>query len=339
MSFHKKQVALHFISWMLLYGAWVFIFQNHSFAITRTMTIEFCYLFFIVLDYYLIIYLLLPKILYKKGISLFAIVDLSLIVASAALRTLLALYMSAHFFSPGKPQPGFYFIFQNSLLNIFIWVQVLTAIKMIWDKLKTERYISFVEHERTVNELNFLKAQVNPHFLFNSLNSVYGHIDKTNSTARSILLKFSELLRYQLYECSLEKTSLKNEIGYIRNYVSLEQYRKEEDLIVTLNIDENLEELEIAPLILVVFIENAFKHVSTGCDLNNIRIDLTRTGESLDLAVYNTIEHEQLVAGTNEGIGLANVHRRLNLLYPDKHSLQVSKSASSYIVNLKLDLS
>jgi two-component system, LytTR family, sensor kinase len=225
----------------------------------------------------------------------------------------------------------------SSFINIFIWVLILVTAKLIWDKIQNQRYVQSVEKEKAVAELNFLKAQVNPHFLFNSLNSIYGYIDKNNKTARNILLQFSEMLRYQLYECNSDRVSLTKEIAYLHNYVLLQQYRKEESLVVQFNADDNWEEFEIAPLLLVIFIENAFKYVSNFEDRENkIIISLHHKKNDLDFSVFNTTENSHF--NSNGGIGLANVKRRLDILYPGKHDLIVQKENDSFNVQLQIDL-
>src|SRR5207237_1798897 len=121
-------------------------------------------------------------------------------------------------------------LYLNSILNISLWVFVITIGKMIIDRIQTHRQLDFLEKERIKNELDYLKAQINPHALFNSLNTIYGHIDKSNPVARNILLQYSELLRYQLYECSAHKISLEKEMEYIKNYVAFQRLRKDEKL-------------------------------------------------------------------------------------------------------------
>jgi sensor histidine kinase YesM len=133
---------------------------------------------------------------------------------------------------------------------------------MLVDRIQTHNQLELLEKERVKNELDYLKAQINPHALFNSLNTIYGHINKGNQTARNILLQFSELLRYQLYDCGAEKVSLEKEIGYIENYIAFQRLRKDENLIVAFQSEDIEIGLQIAPLLLVVLIENAFKFVS-----------------------------------------------------------------------------
>ena len=262
---------------------------------------------------------------------------LGIIAASSLLRSELAVFMNAHFFMQGKQQPAFSEIFLNSFINIFIWVLALVTAKLIWDKIQNQQYIQSIEKEKAINELNFLKAQINPHFLFNSLNSIYGYIDKKNKTARNILLQFSEMLRYQLYDCNADRVSISKEIAYLRNYVLLQQYRKEENLIVQFNTDDPLEEFEIAPLLLVVFIENAFKYVSNFEEKENkIIISLQHKNDNLNFSVFNTTENRH--GSVNGGIGLTNVKRRLEILYPNKHDLIIHKEKEYFNVCLQIDL-
>ncbi len=112
--------------------------------------------------------------------------------------------------------------------------------------------------EKEKAELDFLNAQFNPHFLFNSINSIYGHIDKHNASARNMLLTFSDMLRYQLYDCNSNCIIIDKEINYIKNYVALQQSRKEESLAVNLTIAENVKGFTIAPLLFIAFIEKCF---------------------------------------------------------------------------------
>ena len=337
----KISIFYHIFCWAALYVLWIAVFQNRSFAITRTLTVQFCYLIFIALDYYIMIYLLVPQILYKKGISLFIVCDLILLMASAFLRTQLALFMSANFFLTGKPQPAFFTVFESSIINIGIWMHLLFSARLLWDRIQNHRQLAAIEHEKIVTELGFLRAQINPHFLFNSMNSLYGHIDKNNKTARTILLKLSELLRYQLYECNIEKITMSKEMDYIRNYVTLQQYRKEEDLLVHLDMDENLNCFSIAPLVLTVFIENAFKHISNYEDKpNTIQISMKRQDDSLHFEISNSWEPEKKLKEKDghHGIGISNVKRRLQLLYPGKHVLSINQFPDTYEVNLKMEL-
>jgi len=304
------------------------------------MTIEFCYLIFITLDYYAISNFIIPQFLLKKKYASFISTIILLIAFSAWLRALVAVQMNLHFFHAAQLN---YFgtLYLNSAVNISLWVLLVTLIKMLLDRIKSQQQLEFLEKEKTKNELDFLKAQINPHALFNSLNTIYGHIDKSNQVARNILLQFSELLRYQLYDCSAEKVSLEKEYDYIKNYVAFQQLRKNETLIVGLEIEINKNNLKIAPLLLVVLIENAFKFVSASSEKENkIIIKFFTKGTVLHTCVFNTTERQSQVPVTNsKGIGITNLKRRLELLYPGKYELTSRNEKDFYETNLNIDLS
>ena len=215
------------VAWAGLYIFWLLLFQNHALTFSRTMTVEFCYLLFITLDYYAIVYFVVPAYLNEKKYVSFVVVTTGLIAISAWLRALVAVQMNLHFFHT-NPIPDFSTVYLNSVINIFLWVLLIIMVKMIIDRTRTQRQLEFLEKGRIKNELDYLKAQINPHALFNSLNTIYGHIDKSNEVARNILLQFSELLRFQLYDCGAEKVSLEKELDYIKNYIAFQRLRKDE---------------------------------------------------------------------------------------------------------------
>lgn len=193
-----------------------------------------------------------------------------------------------------------------------------------------------IEIEKLNTELEYLKAQINPHFLFNSINTIYFQIDKQNATARETLSAFSEMLRYQLYECNGKDIPVEKEISYLRNYVELQRMRKDENYAISFGCDEDLHGFTIAPLLLIPFVENAFKHVSHLSDKNEIRISLHRRENTFHIDVFNTSDLKPRNGVDHPGIGLRNVRRRLELLYKDRHVLQIQQNTQSFEVNLQL---
>jgi len=337
----QKKTWNNIALWIVLYLFWILVFQKRAFAFSKTMTVQFCYLLFIAANYYFNIYFTIPRFLYKKKYALFALLFMAGILVASLLRVPLATYLSIHYFAPGKTPPGFSELFLNSLINIFIWVICLVTAKMVFDRIRFQKYIDAIEKEKTKNELDFLKAQFNPHFLFNSINSIYGNIDKGNPTARNMLLTFSDMLRYQLYECNTDSISIDKEISYVKNYIALQQTRGADNLVIKMNIDDNLKGFTIAPLVFIAFIENAFKYVSHYEDKpNEVKISLARDHDNLVLKVFNTKER---LNGRrkidHKGIGIANVKRRLELLYPGKHQLTIDTKDVSHEVILNLQLS
>jgi len=161
----QKRTWYNILLWIGLYLLWVVVFQKRAFSFSRTMTIQFCYLLFIAGNYYFNVYYVVPVFLYRKKYAAFALLFLAGIVAASLLRVPLATYLSQHYFAPGKPPPGLSQLFFNSLINIFIWTICLVAGKLIVDRIRFQKYIEVIEKEKMKNELDFLKAQFNPHFL------------------------------------------------------------------------------------------------------------------------------------------------------------------------------
>ena len=336
----RHRIWDHIVLWTGLYLVWALLFRDHTLTVTRTLTVQFCYLLFIAANYYLQVYIGIPFLLYRKKYLAFALLLPAGVALSALLRVPLALFLQQHIFTPGLPAPSFGNLFRDSFLNIFVWVTCIIAIRLVFEKIRFRQYLDAIEKEKAKNELDFLKAQFNPHFLFNSINSIYGHIDRKNSTARNMLLSFSEMLRYQLYECNVDHIPIDKEIHYIRNYISLQQVRKEEDLQVRLDIAENIKGFTIAPLLFIAFIENAFKYVShNGEGENKVEISLCKKDDWLVFRSFNTRDRSANGPGMDRGgIGIANVKRRLELQYPQQYELFTRKEEEFYEITLNLKI-
>jgi sensor histidine kinase YesM len=194
-----------------------------------------------------------------------------------------------------------------------------------------------VEVEKLNTELDYLKSQINPHFLFNSINTIYFQIDKANVPAREALSTFSDMLRYQLYECNEKEIPVEKEIAYLKNYMALQRMRKDENYSIAFTHEDTVRNFRIAPLLMITFIENAFKHVSTYPDkVNKIAVDLRRSNGSFILQVSNTKDALHVDNKHNGGIGLKNVRRRLDLLYKDKHDLKITETDHDFVINLSI---
>ena len=211
--------------------------------------------------------------------------------------------------------------------------------KLLLDYARAQKRLVEITKERADAELMFLKSQINPHFLFNSLNSVYFLIDKSNKEARDALHKFSEMLRYQLYECGGEKIGIEKELMYLEDYVDLQRLRKDEQYCVNYSCAPDVKGFAIEPLLLIPFVENSFKHLSHygNGKINQVNIDISRTNGEFFFSVDNTVDNSRKSStGPVGGIGLKNVKRRLELLYPEKHSLNVKEEEGWFKVKLKL---
>jgi two-component system, LytTR family, sensor kinase len=230
----------------------------------------------------------------------------------------------------------FYNTFYNLSIAIF-YVAFSVALQLSREWFEQRSLIQKIEVDKLNTELEYLKAQINPHFLFNSINTIYFQIDKQNSAARETLSSFSEMLRYQLYECNGKEVSIEKEITYLRNYVDLQKLRKDENYNIVFSCGEDVHGFAIAPLLLIPFVENAFKHVSHHPNGNEIKIELLKDDQFFYLKVLNTRE-AQLNMDKNGGIGLKNVKRRLELIYNGKHDLRIHELPRSFEINLKLKI-
>jgi two-component system LytT family sensor kinase len=286
---------------------------------------------------YVCIYLLLPKLLGKgKYIKLiFCVIGtimLSAILEMTAEFVYRKLFLN-QFMSSTSFFVGFVSIFVDTLTVSLLFVSI-TVMQFFYTKEQRDKLI---EKERLEAELNFLKAQINPHFLFNALNSIYVLMEEDKQLARNILLKFSSILRYQLYECNTNFTSLKKEVAFIDDYIALEKTRNAKNLTVTVNSPKAFLNETIAPFILMPFIENAFKHISHFKEKKNT-IDITAVvvEKNFTLNIANTYEPQ--ADKEDAGLGINNVKRRLELLYPKKYTLDIAKDGQHFCLILKLQL-
>lgn len=234
-------------------------------------------------------------------------------------------------------QTGF---FHNTLYNLstaLFYVAFFSALSISRQWYVQRETLRQLALEKLNTELDYLKAQLNPHFLFNSINTIFFQIDKHNTEARDTLSKFSDMLRYQLYECNAQTIAVEKEIEYLKNYVELQRLRKNENYHIDFSVADTVTHFSVPPLLLMPFIENAFKHVSNFTDgKNEIKIALSKTHQKLYLTVINTIDTH--AAQEHGGIGLKNVQRRLELLYPNRHTLDIQKKENSFHVLLTLEL-
>ncbi len=228
----------------------------------------------------------------------------------------------------------------NLLINSIFWGLGI-AYHLPLELIQKKREHRSLLQEKLAAELAFLRAQINPHSLFNGINSIYHLIDQQPEQAKQTLLQLSELLRYQLYECREEYIDLDKELLNLQNYISLEEIRKGENAIITTAFPFCKEKFTLAPLLLIPFIENAFKHLShfPNQKENTIDLRLHIKDERLALHLANTFQEKpkdsDVLAG---GIGLENVRRRLNLIYGEKYLLKIYKQDGQFKVELEIPL-
>ena len=209
-----------------------------------------------------------------------------------------------------------------------------------WQKDKQER--EELEKDKVTSELSFLKAQINPHFFFNTLNNIYALTVVDAEVAGKAIHQLSRMMRYLLYDTQQGHTMLSQEIAFVKDYISLMQLRLTEVVKVNIETPANFQDLPLAPMIFLPFVENAFKHGVSATQKSHIDIIVLQQDKVLDLTVKNSIMKDNSVSlDTNSGIGLINTKRRLDLLYPGKYQLEISElnADNEYTVHLILDMS
>lgn len=199
-----------------------------------------------------------------------------------------------------------------------------------------------ISREQKEAELRQLREQLNPHFLFNTLNNLYGLSVLKPEKLPPLMLKLSDLLRYSIYETTHAEVPLEKELMYIKNYIDLEKIRLEDRTEITLSTEGDLEGYRIAPMMLIVFVENCFKHASAPKNSKGyINISLRMNNGEVNMDIRNSSD-PLLIRNTNEngagGLGLTNVKKRLALIYPDKYELNINQQVDCYAVHLKINL-
>ena len=287
-----------------------------------------------VLYFYFNALVLIPRFIYKNNYRLFT--------AAQFVALILLLSISAFLFK-GMVSKEHFMISRHILFNIFVYLfffSCSTAYQLIKDKIKADRIHAQKLNENLKTELSLLRSQASPHFMFNVLNNMVALARKKSDLLEPSLIKLSSLMRYMLYESDEEKVSLDNEIDYLQSYIDLQQMRFGNKLTLHVQFHPADRQYQIEPMLLIPFVENAFKHGTGMIEDATIDIQLRAENNILYFSVQNKFnpssEEEKDVT---HGIGLANVKRRLNLLYGKHQQLLISERDSRFIISLQIHLS
>lgn len=290
---------------------------------------------------YLNLYLLMPTLYQKQkyiaySFSLFLLLIAGgLFIRFVAFRLWIPFERSQYL---AAFQPADFWILARIVKNMVKLLPVIAVtmvLKLMRNSYIEQKDLIEIESERFKSENHFLKAQLNPHFFFNTLNSLYSLVLDRSDNAPQIVLKLASLMSYMIYDSSQNKVLLSNEINHLKNYSELEQMRFIDRLDLSLVVSGDPEGKWIAPLLLLPFVENAFKH-GIGNHSGWITIDIKISGDRIYLKVENSYSAKSKSALS--GMGLNNVKRRLNLLYPSKHTLKTEQEVNFYLIDLKIDL-
>lgn len=338
-NFILKYKLHHFLFWLVYYVVWVLVYRGFYQKISDLLLITLVYTVSHALMYYVTQYWLIERLLSKRKVLVFFAAFLGLLSLSVAfmffsIQLIMGMQMVENF---GGELLAVFMVFAAS--NIFM-TALLVSIKALFNNIRNQRKAAQREKERLSAELQYLKAQVNPHFLFNSINSVYVLIKKDPEKASDALIKLSDLLRSQLYDFGSDKISISQELAYLENFIDLERLRKGDKLLLDFQKGSGLMGFEIAPFMLIPFLENCFKHVgATDGQPKQIIVSLEHANNKFNAYFFNT-KNAASNGKPNEpnGIGLNNIRRRLELLYNGKYNLEINNKSHSYEVSLTLDI-
>ncbi len=328
-----KKRRWHILFWLVYFVGWSWfsVSQYHE-ALWEAILVTAAYALGQGPLIYLIAYTWIPRYLRpRKTVNFLWRVLAGLLCTTLFTTIAVHLLLGSRLTLPTTAMAGYVF------LGNTYWVILTVVAVTLRDRFRLER-------ERNQTELRFLKSQMNPHFLFNALNSIYVLIRKDPDLAEYTLAGFSDMLRYQLYDCAGDHISIDKEIAYLENYMRLEQLRKGDDLIVEYEKQRSLGHFTLAPLLIFPLIENAFKYVSSYPDRENhenrITIRLTYNEPTFQLEVINTTDgiSSRPLHGKNGGIGLENLRRRLTLLYPNRHHLEIKCTDDEYSATLQVQI-
>ncbi len=236
----------------------------------------------------------------------------------------------------GRIPPNF------DILEGVIVVLLTYALKYTLIAFITQNELLRLQKEKLQLELNALKAQIHPHFLFNTLNNLYSLTLKNSDKASEIVLKLSDIMRYVLYQANEDKVPLQKELDFVDNFMELQRIRYNDKYEITLSSNGKTTDLQVAPLLFIDFIENAFKHgLEKRFNDGFVRVFISIKNSKLEFKVINSnSQGEELVPERiSQGIGLSNARKRLAIIYPGKHDLTIQEHGETYEINLKLELS
>lgn len=342
LSFKGSRILSHFFFWI---GYIIFaLLQNALFeedmeylpalgSLTATAFVDIAASYFTV-------YYLLPKFLFKRRYWEFGVIFLLSAAIAIIMQRVILFYISYPYFYPEYLYKVGSFWNINpfySFFNIYTVVGLFASIKLLKYYYKNQQTKAELENKNKTSELALLRTQLNPHFLFNTLNNIDSLILTQPGKASDAIIKLSDIMRFMLYDTSTDAVPLDKEINYLKSYISLQQIRLKDPGFVKVDIDGNCMGKQIAPMLFIPFVENAFKHGHKSVKPPGIIIKLECLKDSVNFEVTNHLDpSNEMNKDRTAGIGLANTRRRLELLYPDRHQMSIEKENGYYVSRLMI---
>lgn len=338
-NFHNK-VFFNALLWSCSFIILLFLFSGSSSPSKIDYIYTSSFIFTLVIPVYINLYCLLPKYLKKEKYLLFSILFVINLIVFAQLNPWFFTFLVNTFFN------DYYFIsYHNNIeiyfiFSVFFILSVLIKLAEDWVHLnQLENKTLKIEKQQIENQLYYLKGQINPHFLFNSLNVLYSLAIDEKKEITNAILQLSDILRYVIYDVNTDKITIKKEIELLKNYIEFEKNRHVNNAKITFDFSIDEDE-EIYPMLLLPLLENSFKHgLKSGVQNPYIEIILTSKNKKLDFIISNNFKEIKNYNKTeNHGIGLKNIQENLAIIYPDKHLFVVTNNNPIFSVQLTLNL-
>ncbi|MEQ8472164.1 MAG: sensor histidine kinase [Marinoscillum sp.] len=286
-----------------------------------------------------------PRLLLNNRIILYALIIIGssalILIGMRAVEHGLNLPRLMHeIFKPDQPyvlKSWFRFDFPGLLMTLLAF-GVSTSIVLVRKDQRDTLVRKELEKEKVSTELSFLKAQINPHFFFNTLNNIYALTSLNVTTAQKAIHMLSAMMRYVLYDSRKELTTISQEIKFVENYIELMKLRLPEKVTINFVKPVDAPQELIAPMLLLPYVENAFKHGISSQTPSVIDVEITQQNSMLHMLVRNRIYESNGLKLEGSGIGMSNTQRRLDLIYPNKHKVEISQENGDYIVSFEIDL-
>ena len=340
MKAKQLTIAIHTLVWLLLLVI-PYISTNQVFeSVDSAYDLKYLLLCFalssvLLVAFYLNYFFLIPKFLFSKKRWLYPLVLLLTIAVVFLLLGILFVFSGVVHETLSKTGMAVEKIIPVILINaVSLWLLAIVS-SVLWTIYNRLRE---AENEKLSAQIASLKSQINPHFLFNTLNNIYAIAFDTSPKAADMVDKLSEMMRYTMKDTQRDFVLLEDEINYINNFIELQKLRLDKSVKLECSIIEHVPPLQIAPMLLVPFVENAFKHGVNSEQKSHIRIEIAMNKTEFQLIVTNNKVNVQRDISERSGLGIENTKHRLNLIYPSKHLLVIKDSEKQFIVSLYINL-
>ena len=341
---HKNSNYLyHALFWIVYTLVFAISEWGYSNSMEKAIIFELLFLPSRVIVVYFNWFFLIPRYIYNNKIVHYALNIMCFIVVVAILQRVFILYYGYPQFFPEWMEGQEIVIFRISglaqnILIIFSPVAFTTGWKLFQDWKEKEKQSEALKLEKTETELKYLKSQINPHFLFNTLNNIYGLSLENSKKVPNLILKLSDFLSFSLYETNEKLIPLTKEIDLIKNFIDLQTSRFEDRVHVSMSFPNNIENLSIPPMIFIPFVENAFKHsLKNETQKASVDIELKLENNMIVFVVENSKQKMDDISTQKGGLGLINITRRLDLLYKENYVLQIIDDEKTYKIHLKIN--